>query len=272
VSGFILFVQDGVLFARAFDRDRREFTGDARQLVDGIPVMGPGRAPFTASPAGVLAFSTDPIGTPAVLRWVARNGDVSPAIVAPAKYFGFSLSPDSRTLAYSRVGSNGGPDLWVRHLDTGTETQLTFDGVALTPRWSPDGSRILFTGIAERPPPMLFIKDLGQTGAAQSLGPTVGARFSASWSRSHLVSVRVGGDTGDDLFAQKVGGTRSTTPAYQHQGQRVRWPPLAQRRVDCLHHGSERPRRSVGGPLSVRDTSPSRVGWRRCFTAVVRAA
>ena len=205
VSGFILFVQDGVLFARAFDRDRMEFTGDARRLVDGIPVTGPGRAPFTASPAGVLAFSTDPMGTPAVLRWVARNGDVSPAIVAPAKYFGFSLSPDNRTLAFSRVGSNGGPDLWVRNLDTGNETQLTFDGVALTPRWSPDGSRILFTGIAERPPPMLFIKDLGQTGAAQPLGPAAGARFSASWSRSHLVSVRVGGDTGDDLFAQKVG-------------------------------------------------------------------
>ena len=205
VSGFILFVQDGVLFARAFDRDRMEFTGDARRLVDGIPVMGPGRAPFTASPAGVLAFSTDPMGTPAVLRWVARNGDVSPAIVAPAKYFGFSLSPDSRTLAFSRVGSNGGPDLWVRNLDTGNETQLTFDGVALTPRWSPDGSRILFTGIAERPPPMLFIKDLGQTGAAQPLGPAAGARFSASWSRSHLVSVRVGGDTGDDFLPRRWG-------------------------------------------------------------------
>ena len=98
-----------------------------------------------------------------------------PAIVAPAKYFGFSLSPDSRTLAFSRVGSNGGPDLWVRNLDTGSETQLTFDGVAFTPRWSPDGSRILFTGIAERPPPMLFIKDLGQTGAAQPLGRAAGS-------------------------------------------------------------------------------------------------
>ena len=134
------------------------------------------------------------MGTPAVLRWVARNGDVSAAIVAPAKYFGFSLSPDNRTLAFSRVGSNGGPDLWVRNIDTGSETQLTFDGVAFTPRWSPDGSRILFTGIAERPPPMLFIKDLGRTAAAQPLGRADGPRFAASWSRSHLVSVRVGGD------------------------------------------------------------------------------
>ncbi len=212
VSGFILFVQDGVLLARAFDSDRFKFTGDARQLVDGIPVTGPGRAPFTASRSGVLAFSTDPMGTPAVLRWVGRNGDVSAAIVAPAKYFGFSLSPDNRTLAFSRVGSNGGPDLWVRNIDTGSETQLTFDGVAFTPRWSPDGSRILFTGIAERPPPMLFIKDLGRTAAAQPLGRADGPRFAASWSRSHLVSVRVGGDLlaagpgeGNDLFAQQVG-------------------------------------------------------------------
>ena len=212
------------------------------------------------------------VGTPAVLRWFARNGEASPAIDAPAKYFGFSLSPDSRQLAFSRVGSNGGPDLWVRNLDTGGETQLTFDGVAFTPRWSPDGSRILFTGIAERPPPMLFIKDPTRPGAAQPLDAGPGPQFAASWSGHHLLSVVVGhGQAGRRRAHGAAGGGRpSRTPGAQHRCQRVRGEPLAERQVDRLHHGSERARRGVGGQLSVRHASPSGVTRRRCVTAVVR--
>ena len=113
---------------------------------------------------------------------------------------------------------------------------------------------------------------LGQTGAAQLLGPATGARFSASWSQSHLVSVRVGGDTGDDLFAQKVGERDPQRLPINTDANGVRRALSAQRRVDRLHHGSKRPQRSVCGQLSVRDTSPSRVGWRRRLTAVVRSA
>lgn len=208
VSGFVLFVQDGVLFARPFDERRMEFAGAPQRVLDGIPVSGPGRAPFSASATGVLAFSTDAFGLPAILRWIARDGDVSSAINEPAKYFGFSLSPDGRQLAFSRVGSNDGPDLWLRNFDTGVETQLTFDGSAYTPRWSPDGSRLLFTGIVERPPPTLFIKNVRQAGAAYSLGVAPGPQFAASWSGDYLLSAiaGMGRREGDDLVMQRVAG------------------------------------------------------------------
>ena len=210
VSGTILFVQDGVLFARPFDERRGEFTGDARRVVEGIPVSGPGRAPFSASATGVLAFWTNAPGTPALLRWFTRNGEPSPALDAPAKYFGFSLSPDGRRLAFSRVGSNGGPDLWVRNLDGGGETQLTFDGAGYTPQWSPDGSQILFTGIVERPPPMLFIKDATRPGGARPLDAGPGPQFASSWSGHDLLSVIVGmgSSGGDALMVQRVEGGR----------------------------------------------------------------
>ena len=127
---------------------------------------------------------------------------------APAKYFGFALSPDGRQLAFSRVGSNGGPDLWVRNLEGGVETQLTFDGAGYTPQWSPDGSRILFTGIAERPPPRLFIKDVSQAGAALRSAPRPGPQFASSWSGDYLLSgiVGMGRREGDDLVMQRVAG------------------------------------------------------------------
>jgi WD40 repeat protein len=208
-SGAILFVQDGVLFARPFDERSGEFAGDARRIVDGIPVTGPGRAPFSVSAAGVLAFWTNASGATARLKWFTRNGESSPALDAPAKYFGFALSPDGRRLAFSRVGSNGEPDLWVRNLEGGDETQLTFDGAGYTPQWSPDGSQILFTGIAERPPPRLFIKDVARPGAAQPLDAGPGPQFASSWSGHDLLSVIVGSKPGGyELMVQRVEGGR----------------------------------------------------------------
>jgi hypothetical protein len=209
VPGFVLFVQDGVLFARPFDERRLEFTGEAMRVLDGIPVNGPGRAPFSVSPAGVLAFWTEPVGTTAVLRWFARDGRKSPAIDIPAKYFGFDLSSDGRELAIARVGENGGPDLWVHNLDTGAEQQLTFDGLVFAPRWSPDGSRIVFSGIGERPPPMLLIKQPRLSSAASALGRVLHPQFAASWAGKLILSVTVGMGqaTGDDLWLQHEGGS-----------------------------------------------------------------
>ena len=211
VPGFVLFAKDGALYARPFDERRRDFTGAEIRILDGVPVSGPGRSPFSVSAAGVLAFWTEAVGTPAVLRWVARDGTVSPGIEAPAKYFGFALSPDGRELAFSRVGSSGGPDLWVRTLATRVERQLTFDGLAWTPRWSPDGSQILFTGIGERPPPTLFVKHARLPGAAVSLGPAPAALFASSWSDDVLIGVTSakGSEKDDnDLWMQRVGSAQ----------------------------------------------------------------
>ena len=208
VPGFVLFAQDRALYARPFDERRREFTGDAVRILDGVPVWGPGRSPFSVSAAGVLAFWTEAIGTPVVLRSMTRDGTVSGAIETPAKYFGFALSPDGSELAFSRVGSNGGGDLWVRTLATGAERQLTFDGLAFTPRWSPDGSHILFTAVGERPPPTLFVKHARLPGAAVSLGPSPAALFASSWSGDVLIGVtsaRGSVKDDNDLWIQRAG-------------------------------------------------------------------
>ncbi|MCU0970593.1 MAG: serine/threonine-protein kinase [Gammaproteobacteria bacterium] len=214
VPGFVLYVQDGVLLARPFDERRRAFSGEARRLVDGVPVTGPGRAPFSVA-GGALAYSTEATGTTAVLRWYARGDAPGAAVGTPARYFGFALSPDGRRLAFARAGANGGPDLWIRDLRGGAETQLTFDGLAFTPRWSPDGSRIVFAGIGERPPPDLFVRNAAGPAAATSLGDGLGPQFPASWEGSFVLSVSVGlGDpSGNDLWLQPAeGGRRERLP------------------------------------------------------------
>jgi eukaryotic-like serine/threonine-protein kinase len=204
VPGYILFVQDATLFARPFDETRLEFAGEPVRIADGIPVIGFGRAPFSVSAAGVLAYWPYAVGTPSVLQWFDRAGRASAAVDTPAQYIGFALSPDARQLALSRTGTDGGGDVWLRDLVRGTEKRLTFDGAAYTPQWSPDGTRIAFSGPGEKPPPKLFVKSLADEGPAVRLGAPSAARpnFASGWSGDgrSIVSVHDDPGRGRDLW------------------------------------------------------------------------
>jgi Tol biopolymer transport system component len=207
VPGYILFVQDASLVARPFDETRLEFAGEALRLLDGIPVSGPGRASFAVSASGVLAYWPYPAGVAATLRWFGRDGrESSPAVDSPAQYAGFALSPDAQRLVFSRAAQNGGADLWLRDLAEGTEQQLTFDGAAFTPQWSPDGARIVFTGPGESPPPKLFIRNITDTSPASRFVVAPTANFASSWSADGhwIVSVRIDRANRNDLWVQRV--------------------------------------------------------------------
>jgi len=211
VPGYVFFVQDRALFARPFDETRLEFSGDAIQILEGIPVTGPGRAAYSVSAAGVLAYWPYPIGRPAVLRWYERSGDASPAVAAAAQYIGFALSPDGHHLLFSRVTKDGGADVWLRELSSGSERRLTFDEASFTPHWSPDGLRFAFTGPGQSPPPKLFVRPVAGTGAAVRVGDSPTANFAASWSGDggSIISVRLNAATRHDLWIQGVRDRRA---------------------------------------------------------------
>ncbi len=210
VPGYVFFVQDAALFARPFDETRLEFSGDAIRILEGIPVTGPGRASFSVSAAGVLAYWPYPVGTSAVLRWFERDGRTSPLLDAPAQYVGFALSPDDRQLVFSRVANTGGADVWLRDLSRGSEGRLTFDGAAFTPQWSPDSTRIVFSGPGQSPPPKLFIRTVAGSGASSRIGDASTANFASSWSGDgqSIVSVRIDPETRNDLWVQRLHDNR----------------------------------------------------------------
>jgi Tol biopolymer transport system component/tRNA A-37 threonylcarbamoyl transferase component Bud32 len=206
VPGHVFFLQDAALFARPFDEQRLEFSGDPIRIVDGIPVTGPGRAPFSVSAAGVLAYWPYPMGTPTTLHWFERNGRTSAVVGGSAQYVGFALSPDAGHLAFSRASQGGGVDVWVRDLSDGRETRLTFDGAAFTPQWSPDGTRIVFSGPGENPPLKLFIKNVANAGAAVRVGVSKTPSFASNWSGDDrsIVSVRIDPTTRNDLWIHRL--------------------------------------------------------------------
>jgi serine/threonine protein kinase/Tol biopolymer transport system component len=205
VPGFVFFVQDAILFVRPFDEKRLAFSGGPIGIVRGIPIMATGRAAFSVSATGVLAYWPYPVGTPAVLQWFERNGHASAAVGTPSQYAGFALSPDASQLAFSRT-SMAGADVWVRNLARGGESRLTFDGAAFTPQWSPDGTRIVFTGPGGAPPPKLFIKSIANAGVAPRIGVAKVPNFASSWSTDgrSIVSVRVDPVNHNDLWVHRL--------------------------------------------------------------------
>jgi len=206
VPGYIFFVEDNTLFARPFDEQRLDFAGQPMRVVEGIPVTGPGRAPFSISAAGVLAYRTFPHGTPALLRSFDRDGRASIAVDRPALYQGFALSPDGNHLVFSRTDTTGGTDLWLRDLSRNSETQITFDRAAFTPHWSPDGIRIAFTGPGHRPPPKLFVKDVTSPDAASLVADSSVPNFASGWSGDgrSIVSVHLDPVNRYDLWVHDV--------------------------------------------------------------------
>ena len=94
--------------------------------------------------------------------------------------------------------------MWLRDLVHGTEQQLTFDAAAFTPQWSPDGTRLAFSGPGEKPPPKLFVKSIAVQGPAMRLTApgTTAPDFASGWSADgrSILSVRVDPARGNDLW------------------------------------------------------------------------
>ena len=74
VSGHLLFVRDGTLFAQAFDDHALQTNGDPVRIGDHVGYRGGafGYVAVTESPAGVLAHGPS-VGLTTSLRWYDRG-------------------------------------------------------------------------------------------------------------------------------------------------------------------------------------------------------
>jgi serine/threonine-protein kinase len=150
-TGHLVYVtSDGSLMAAPFDEDRLELTGPAVALTDGIALRLAGSLDLTLSASGTLMYVTGGVAEdPNEMVWVDRDGRhtaVDPGWVG--EFFTPALSPDGSKLAISLTG-DAGRDLWVKQLDTGPLSRLTFpEGADHRPWWTTDGRSVLF--VSER--------------------------------------------------------------------------------------------------------------------------
>jgi serine/threonine protein kinase len=101
--------------------------------------------------AGAMRLRTSPLpaGVPSIRYLTGSGRDFSP-----------SASPDGRTIAF-RSDRDGRARIWVKQLATGTEMPLTSGPVDDWPRFSPDGSTILFTRQGRDRPTLFRVPFLG---------------------------------------------------------------------------------------------------------------
>ncbi|NNF13393.1 MAG: protein kinase [Gemmatimonadetes bacterium] len=146
-SGHLLFVVDGVLMAARFDPDDLELLGQPVAVLDGL-------ASYSVSENGKLFYT---IGTSLggtverliQLMWVDRAGQARPVdpdwtFVQGGPDIGWSLSPDGTQLAI-RERTTDGNDIWIKQLDTGPRSRLTFGpDQERMPVWGPEPGEVTF--------------------------------------------------------------------------------------------------------------------------------
>ena len=227
--GYLLYVSDGTLMARAFNVRSLSLSGpEFVAAPDLLFLREVGQADFSISRNGVLAYQ----GGTAVSRlvWYKRDGTPSSEVGGPGEFTDLRLSPDERKVAVTVMNRQAGTtDIRVFDLTRDGEasavtSDLTFD---LSPAFSPDSQQLAFAS-ARRGTAHVVVKRLTDPGIGEELVPPSSAvQFVSDWADSVdgqlLLYNDSGLKTGMDIMAIDPTGARParalvSTPAAETDG------------------------------------------------------
>jgi hypothetical protein len=142
-AGYLLYVNQGTLFATRFDRQQLTVHGT------GVPVLDErvayntvfGNAKFDISRNGTLIYRGSP---PLVAAWLNRGGGTEPVLTRPGAYTFPRLSPDGQHLAIN-VSDSGVFRTEIHDLRGPEEPPIRppFSAGSMSPVWHPNGFLVL---------------------------------------------------------------------------------------------------------------------------------
>ena len=145
-DGRLLYARrDGTVLVTSFDLGRLEVGGPGTPVTDGVRV-GNGFAMMAASATGTLVYVRGS-GNSALNLPVRVTAAGVPSPIDTAWYGALSslaLSPEGGRLAAAMGARDGDINIWIKQLDHGPVTRLTFGGRDRRPAWSPDGRTVAF--------------------------------------------------------------------------------------------------------------------------------
>ena len=144
---FVLYVDQGTLFAQRIDTGALEVRGQPVRLADNIatdPAIS--AVALAVSPEGPIVYRTGEAGGRRQFIWVDRSGRELSRIGAPEHHGPAyaSISPDQRRIAVQRA-TDGNTDIWIVDVERGASVRFTHElEPDIAPVWSPLGDRIVY--------------------------------------------------------------------------------------------------------------------------------
>jgi serine/threonine-protein kinase len=218
---------DGGIFAVPFDLGKLEFESAPVPVLDGVR-SSVGAVDMELSAEGTLLFVPGEAlggGAPVEVVWVTRDGQATPVdpdwTFLPAGNGGIALSPDGRRLALG-IQASGGEDIWIKELDRGPLTRLTFEGINIRPVWSADANFVLYLSQPEGGSHNLRRRRADGTSTAETLLDATRAVWQVRLTpdTSHMV-VRLGVPPTRDIYLLERGvtqGDSAITPLVANSG------------------------------------------------------
>jgi eukaryotic-like serine/threonine-protein kinase len=212
-SGHVIYARNDELFAVPFDVDRLRVSGQASRLSDAAWRGSEGNQ-YAVSDNGVFVSVSGSAGRiERRLVWVRRDGGVEPLAAPPREYYGNAvISPDGTRAAVDMEGGTVG--VWLYDFMRGTLTPLTTGkGSSQAPRWTPDGTRIVYraTRTGSR---NLWWKTVDDAKGEERLTTGDGVQTAGSFSADGQWLAYYDSDpaTGFDVLALPVAGDRKPRP------------------------------------------------------------
>jgi serine/threonine protein kinase/Tol biopolymer transport system component len=146
-ASYLIYVNQGTLFAVRFDMDRLELRGTPVPVMPDVSYSASfGYAQYSLANNGTLVYRSARGAGLFTLQWLDKAGKMLPVLPDPGAYGRPRFSPDGHRIALELYDSSGS-NIWAYDVQRDVMTPLTFGGGSNQfPVWTPDGHHIVFTG------------------------------------------------------------------------------------------------------------------------------
>jgi serine/threonine-protein kinase len=194
-------VREGELHALAFDAETLSPRGAPVSVLDGVfRAPDAGAVYFAVAQNGTLTFT--PGGYARSLVLVDRHGRRTPLLDERSGFRHPAVSPDGQRVA---VTIDPRPSqIWVYDVARKSRLALATDDHNLSPLWSQDGRRILYTSGG---PPDIFSRAADAGTPAERLLTREGPQYPTAWTADGQLIFHDGVPNGYDIWILPPGGT-----------------------------------------------------------------